>query len=126
MLWSDANTHFDEVSPVASRDENGALLGIWGAMSDETRSFLPWTEHFTRGLYLAGVECPIDAEAPDGWTKWVLPGYEYLVVRNDRADAFARAVEYLRESQMKLVGAVHDFTDPKTQQGYLYFPIRAL
>lgn len=56
----------------------------------------------------------------------MLPGYEYLVVRNDRADAFARAVEYLRESQMKLVGAVHDFTDPKTQQGYLYFPIRAL
>ena len=32
MLWSDANAHFDEVSPVASRDENGALLGIWGAM----------------------------------------------------------------------------------------------
>ena len=30
MLWSDANAHFDEVSPVASRDENGALLGIWG------------------------------------------------------------------------------------------------
>ena len=28
MLWSDANAHFDEVSPVASRDENGALLGI--------------------------------------------------------------------------------------------------
>ena len=25
MLWSDANAHFDEVSPVASRDENGAL-----------------------------------------------------------------------------------------------------
>ena len=49
MLWSDANAHFDEVSPVASRDENGALLGIWGAMSDETRSFLPWTDGFSRG-----------------------------------------------------------------------------
>ena len=45
MLWSDANAHFDEVSPVASRDENGA---------------------------------------------------------------------------------VQEFTDPKTQQEYLYFPIRAL
>ena len=54
MLWSDANAHFDEVSPVASRDENGALLGIWGAMSDETRSFLPWTDGFSHGLYLAG------------------------------------------------------------------------
>ena len=48
MLWSDANAHFDEVSPVASRDENGALLGIWGAMSDETRSFLAWNVPSTR------------------------------------------------------------------------------
>lgn len=48
MLWSDANAHFDEVSPVASRDENGALLGMWGVMSDETRSFLPWTDGFSR------------------------------------------------------------------------------
>lgn len=126
MLWSDANAHFDEVSPIASRDENGALLGIWGAMSDESRSFLPWTDGFSRGLYLAGVECPLDAEAPDGWTKWVMPGYEYLVVRNDRADTFARTVVYLRDNGIKLVGAVHDFNDPKTQQGYLYCPIRKL
>ena len=27
---------------------------------------------------------------------------------------------------VKLVGAVQEFTDPKTQQEYLYFPIRAL
>ena len=126
MLWSDANAHFDEVSPVASRDENGALLGIWGAMSDETRSFLPWTDGFSRGLYLAGVECPIDAEVPDGWTKRVVPGYEYLAIENRRADTFSRMVDYFRENGVKLVGAVQEFTDPKTQQEYLYFPIRAL
>ena len=100
MLWSDANAHFDEVSPVASRDENGALLGIWGAMSDETRSFLPWTDGFSRGLYLA--------------------------IENRRADTFSRMVDYFRENGLKLVGAVQEFTDPKTQQEYLYFPIRAL
>lgn len=126
MLWSDANAHFDEVSPVASRDENGALLGIWGAMSDETRSFLPWTDGFSHGLYLAGVECPIDAEVPDGWTKWVVPGYEYLAIENRRADTFSRMVDYFRENGLKLVGAVQEFTDQKTQQEYLYFPIRAL
>ena len=118
--------HFDEVSPVASRDENGALLGIWGVMSDETRSFLPWTDGFSHGLYLAGVECPIDAEVPDGWTKWVVPGYEYLAIENRRADTFSRMVDYFRENGLKLVGAVQEFTDPKTQQEYLYFPIRAL
>lgn len=126
MLWSDANAHFDEVSPVASRDESGALLGIWGAMSDETRSFLPWTDGFSRGLYLAGVECPVDADVPDGWTKWVVPGYEYLAIENRRADTFSRMVDYFRENGVKLVGAVQEFTDPKTQQEYLYFPIRAL
>lgn len=58
MLWSDANAHFDEVSPVASRDENGALLGIWGAMSDETRSFLPWTDGFSARVVPRGRGMP--------------------------------------------------------------------
>lgn len=35
-------------------------------MSDFSRSFHPW-EDFSKGLYLAGVECSDDAEAPDGW-----------------------------------------------------------
>ena len=35
-------------------------------------------------------------------------------------------VDYFRENGLKLVGAVQEFTDPKTQQEYLYFPIRAL
>ena len=68
----------------------------------------------------------IDAEVPDGWTKWVVPGYEYLAIENRRADTFSRMVDYFRENGLKLVGAVQEFTDPKTQQEYLYFPIRAL
>ena len=67
-----------------------------------------------------------DAEVPDGWTKWVVPGYEYLAIENRRADTFSRMVDYFRENGVKLVGAVQEFTDPKTQQEYLYFPIRAL
>ena len=70
-LWEDANSHFDEVQSLAKRDENGNLVGIWGAMSDCTHSFKPWEENFSKGLYLAGIECTDDAQAPDGWTKWV-------------------------------------------------------
>ena len=55
-----------------------------------------------------------------------MPGYEYLAIENRRADTFSRMVDYFRENGLKLVGAVQEFTDPKTQQGYLYFPIRAL
>ena len=33
-LGSYANSHFSEVQPLAKKDENGNLVGIWGAMSD--------------------------------------------------------------------------------------------
>ena len=55
-LWNDANSHFGEVAHLAKKDENGNISGIWGAMSDFSRSFQPW-EGFNQGLYLAGVEC---------------------------------------------------------------------
>ena len=49
MLWSDANAHFDEVSPVASRDENGALLRLFP---------LTGRTHQIR-VHLASVGCPL-------------------------------------------------------------------
>lgn len=64
------------------KDGTGNLAGIWGVMSDFSRSFQPWEDHFSKGLYLAGVECADDAQAPEGWTKWKAPGYEYLCCRS--------------------------------------------
>ena len=122
-LWDDANGHFDEVAHLAKRDENGNLVGIWGAMSDLSHSFQPWEDGFSKGLYLAGVECVDNAEAPDGWTKWMIPGYEYLVVENHDG-AFRDTIRQMQEEGIALVGAVHDYTDPATGKGYMYFPIR--
>ena len=124
-LWDDANSHFGEVQHLAKRDEKGDLIGIWGAMSDFSGSFLPW-EDFRNGLYLAGVECETDAEAPEGWTKWVVPGYEYLCVEREADDTFSQAIKYLKEHNIPLVGAVHDFTDPQTGKSYMYFPVKRL
>ncbi len=124
-LWAEANACFGEIEPLAKRDGNGNLAGIWGAMSDLTRSFKPW-EGFRDGLYLAGAECADDAEAPCGWVKWVVPAYEYLRVENDRPDAFAKMLQYMEENAVPLAGAVHDFTDPRTGKDYLYFPIRRM
>ena len=122
-LWDDANDHFDEVAHLAKRDENGNLVGIWGAMSDLSHSFQPWEDGFSKGLYLAGVECVDNAEAPDGWTKWMIPGYEYLVVENHDG-AFRDTIRQMNDKGIALVGAVHDYTDPETGKGYLYFPIK--
>lgn len=124
-LWEDANLHFEEVSNLAKKDENGNVVGIWGAMSDFSRCFHPW-EDFARGLYLAGVECADDAEAPDGWTKWVIPGYEYIYVERETDDTFPKTIEYMKDNEIPLIGAVHDFTCPRTGKNYMYFPVRKL
>ena len=82
----------------------------------------PW-EDFSRGLYLAGAECEDGAEPPKGWTKWVVPSFEYL--RFDcEAFTFPEAIAYVNENGLSVAGAVHDFTDPRTGKGYLFVPIR--
>jgi len=113
-LWADANAHFAEVAHLAKKDDNGSLVGIWGAMSDMGRNFQPWEDGFRKGLYLAGVECTEVAEAPAGWTKWTIPGFEYLRVECDDNTVFPEMIAYLAENNIPLVGAVHDFTCPQT------------
>ncbi len=124
-LWDDANGHFQEVAHLAKKNAAGQLAGIWGAMSDFSRSFQPWEDGFSKGLYLAGVECVDTAEAPDGWTKWVIPSFEYIVVENHNG-AFEETLRQMKEEGISLVGAIHDHTDPATGKGYLYFPIRTI
>ena len=123
-LWDEANSHFEEVQHLAKKDENGNIGGIWGAMSDFSHSFNPW-EDFNKGLYLAGVECSDDAEAPNGWTKWIIPGYEYIYVECESDDTFSKAIKYLEDNAIPLVGAVHDFTCPQTGKNYMFFPIQS-
>ena len=125
-LWEQANSRFDEVASLAKTNADGSLCGVWGAMSDFTRSFLPWEESFTRGLYLAGVEVRDDAQPPVGWTRWDVPGFEYVRVENDAPDIFPRTLAALAAEDLPLVGAVHDFTDPATGKAYMLFPVREL
>ena len=124
-LWQDANGHFEEIEGLAKRDEQGNLVGVWGAMSDLTRSFRPWDD-FSKGLYLAGAECRDDAAAPEGWVKWVIPAYDFLVVEHENDQTFAEMLKYMNGNNLALAGAVNDFTDPKTGKNYMYFPIRKL
>lgn len=125
-LWANANGHFGEVAQLVKKDDNGNLVGVWGAMSDFSHSFLPWEDGFSKGLYLAGVECVDDAEAPAGWVRWKIPGYEYIYVENAGGDTFARAIQYLQDNALTLVGAVQEFNCPKEGKEYLFFPIRKL
>lgn len=125
-LWADANAHFDEVQPLAKKDAHGNLVGIWGAMSDCSHSYKPWEDNFSKGLYLAGVECWQDAEPPQGWIKWTIPGYAYIRAVFENENTFGEVLDYMRANDIPLVGAVHDFTCPASGKNYLFFPIRIL
>ena len=125
-LWEDGNSHFNEVQHLAKKDENGNLVGIWGAMSDLSHSFKPWEDNFSKGLYLAGIECGDNAEAPKDWTKWTIPGYEYICVETENENTFSNVLNYMSENNLSLVGAVHDFTCPETGKNYMCFPIRII
>lgn len=123
-----ASESFSEVSMLGSKDEEGAYLGFWGLMSDFSRSFKPWGNHFSEGLYLYGVECPLEAKAPSGWTKWIAPENDYLVnevTPETYEKIFGGTVYYeIPFEGYKLCGACFDFTDPKTQKSYIYFPVK--
>lgn len=130
QLWQEANAHFHEVAALGMKNADGTYVGFWGVMSDEGRSFRPWTHQFTRGLYLAGVETYAAAIAPEGWTKWIMPARKYMVadVEPDRyGEIFNEVINTaIFEKGMKLAGAVCDYTEPATGKNKLFFPVESL
>lgn len=125
-LWEDANTHFSEVSGLAKKLSDGSFAGCCGAMSDVHMLFQPWEDHFSKGLYLAGIECEDDAMPPLGWTKWHIPSFEMIKVPCDMDDPFTFGLMYLKDHGYTLAGAVQDFTDLNTGKNYMCFPIKRL
>lgn len=124
-LWNEANARFGEIAHLAIKTESGTPIGVWGAMTDFSRSFLPWEDGFSKGLYLAGTEVENDKEAPVGWTKWQIPGFVYLKAEIEE-NLFPKMLSYIKEQGLCLAGAVHDFTDPETGKSYMLFPIEKL
>ena len=128
-LWDEANSRYHEIASLVKTNEKGKPAGFWGCMSDMSKSFRPWEDGFTKGLYLAGAEVYDGSEAPDGWTKWIIPAYEYLRIKveNGISDTFPAMIKYMRENNLELAGAVHDFICPEENgQPYMFFPIRRL
>lgn len=128
-LWQEANAGFPEIAPLVAQDDAGQPLGFWGLMTDFSRTFLPWQEQYTQGLYLAGAQVRPDSIAPPGWTKWTAPASEYLRVKiqGDPGEAFSEAITWMQKKDLPLVGAVYDFLNPdENGQLYMLFPTRRL
>ena len=126
-LWKQANLRFSDVADIGMKHADGSYVGFRGAMSDETMSFMPWTDDFSRGLYLAGIEVYEDTPVPAGWVKWIMPARKYLVTEVD-LESYEETIQnvinhLIPELGMKLAGAVCDFTEPTTGQNKLFFPV---
>ena len=102
-LWQQANSNFSDIAVLGMKNADGSFVGFWGAMSDETMSFLPWTDDFSRGLYLAGVEVYEDTPVPDGWVKWVMPARKYLVTEV-HPKTYGTIFEYVIQSLIPELG----------------------
>jgi Uncharacterized protein conserved in bacteria len=128
-LWQAADNNFSEIRNLVKTDSQGNIIGAWGAMSDINDNFERWKD---QGKYLAGYEVMDDAVPPANWIKWTIPAYKYAVAKCTQGTynyVFSYMIkEYIPSNQYDIVGAVHEFYDPKGTKGelYLYFPIEKL
>lgn len=124
-LWRDMQLHMSEIAPLVKHDETGKPAGIWGAMSDAGRRFFPWESD---GLYLAGLEVDLDAAAPSGWSKWVLPAFKYLTVEctpQTYGPALQQTLLHeLPDCGLELAAAVQEFYPGDKM--LLYVPVQKL
>lgn len=126
-VWAEANQGMSKIMKYAIKDDKGLPEGIWGLMSSMDKSFSPWEDNYSKGLYLAGVEVEDTAVAPLGWTRWKVPefNYAYVKVDNNYNEVFKYVIgEFLPNNKLKLVGAVQEYYNVReNMQLYLFFPV---
>lgn len=122
-LWEDANAHFSEIAALANKDEAGTPL-IWGAMNDADESNRRWSD---TGKYMAGCEADVNAQPPEGWTKWVIPAQTYLVAECT-ADQYGEVFGAITSDEtIEIIGTVHErYPQPGNPNVLeLWFPVVA-
>jgi len=120
-LWEAAYSNFKEVESLIRKNESGTPL-IWGAMNDIGENNKRWGEI---GRYMAGGEADVEAVAPEGWAKWVIPAQTYVVV-SCTADKYGEVFkEMLEKLDEEIVGTVHEFYPEPSNPNMLdiYFPV---
>lgn len=126
LLWDQMNSHFEEIVELLAGQEMKDLH-LWGLMSDSKHWLEPWQEE---GRYLAGVQVPEEAEAPEGWARWEVPPMSYLTVKAS-AEKIEDATklmlgEIFPLEKLELAGAIHEHYLPHFAEGEveLYFPFK--
>lgn len=123
-LWQQATNDFDEIAHLVKQP-----LAVWGAMSDEARTFSAWSDG---GLYLAGAEVENTTKTPENWTKWTFPSFRYLVVETatyEMHKVYSEIENFMAQQDLELVGAVqehHSISAENPEELELWFPIERI
>ena len=56
-LWQQAESNFNEVADIGMKNADGSFVGFWGAMSDETMAFMPWSDDFREDCIWLELKC---------------------------------------------------------------------
>ena len=128
-LWDEANANFTEIVSVVRKNENGMPLSVWGAMNDVDEGNKRWGENApgeqAQGKYMAGCEADIDAQAPTGWTKWIIPAQTYMTVKCTMDEYGIVFSKIVNDPKIQIVGTVHErYPEPGNPSIVeLWFPI---
>ncbi|MCI1244767.1 MAG: DUF3795 domain-containing protein [Bacilli bacterium] len=129
-LYEAAEKGFGAIKSFVRRGEDGLPEGMYGLMSDFSRSYKPWEDHFSKGLYLAGYETngPV-RNVPEGWAVWNVKEQDYIFVRLEKGDKYEKVfndfIDYYIPLEMKtLSGAVFDYSLANRGERCLLFPVK--
>ena len=139
-LWESLQNSFSSIKDLILKDAKGKPQGIWGVMSDDTHSYLPWRNVAAMfdpciklsgeiyGMYIAGYEAKSGIHVPKGWDYWRVPAFKYATIECD-TDHYSDMLKYmlftyLKEKDYTLAGAIHEYY--KNNKMFLYVPIAKL
>lgn len=126
-LWQKMNRYGKSIMHLAKKDENGEIMGAWGLMNDASLGFLPPEERKSKKVvYLAGIETDTDAKAPKGYTKWIVPAFDYVYapVHGDKTSLIREVMAYLDAHDLTFAACPFDFMPPEGGMMYMFFPVK--
>lgn len=132
-IWTKMNKLGGELMPMARRDEDGDIMGAWGLTTEDTLSFKLSQKDNPRLLYMAGLEVEDTAHPPKGFTKWIVPGSDYIygVVQNSKKETLNALLQYAEAHELEITGYPQEFMPPMANgqpsaQGtmYLFLPVK--
>ena len=129
-LWQRMNRYGKSIMHLAKKDDDGEIMGAWGLMNDDSLSFLPPDERKSKKVvYLAGIETDVDAKPPKGYTKWLVPAFDYVYAPvsggKDKAAVIREVMAYLDTHDLTFAACPFDFMPPGGGDMYLFFPVKA-